>query len=149
MNIPYHEQETEYTCGSACMKMALDSLGIHKSERQLSRLMRTSKLRGTWHKAFPALAERYKLNYSVIRKAGISDIKRLSAEGYIIILAYYYPTEKVHHYAVFNKLVSSRILLIDPTAGPDHGYTIQKFIKLWKSSPEGDDEKRWLFALKN
>ena len=45
MAFPFHKQETNYTCGSAAMRMALESAGIKKSEKQVEKLLSTNKIR--------------------------------------------------------------------------------------------------------
>ena len=39
VQIPYYEQETNYTCGPACMRMVLASLGIKKSEKDIQQFL--------------------------------------------------------------------------------------------------------------
>ncbi|PIN94126.1 hypothetical protein COU56_03175, partial [Candidatus Pacearchaeota archaeon CG10_big_fil_rev_8_21_14_0_10_31_9] len=59
VQIPYYEQETNYTCGPACMRMVLGSLGIKKSEKQITKLIGTNKIRGTNHRDFLSVVEKY------------------------------------------------------------------------------------------
>jgi len=65
------------------MRMALESIGIKKGEKQLVKLLRTNKIRGTRISSFPQLAEKFKLNYTVKRNATIQDLKRYQKEGYV------------------------------------------------------------------
>ncbi|MBN2368173.1 C39 family peptidase, partial [Candidatus Woesearchaeota archaeon] len=39
--IPYHAQQTNYTCGTASMRMILEYFGIKKTEKQLARILHT------------------------------------------------------------------------------------------------------------
>ncbi|MDD5254255.1 MAG: C39 family peptidase [Candidatus Nanoarchaeia archaeon] len=148
---PYHKQETGYTCGAASMRMILEYLGIKKSERQIAKLLETNKVRGTWPKYFPELAERYKLDYIVERKATIKDIKHLLNEGYLVIICYFYEAGNVDHYSVVKKIDSKYIYFWDPdpNCGPEDKYSISYFEKIWKTDPRYQDkERRWIFAMK-
>lgn len=146
MAIPFYKQETKYTCGAAAMRMALEHVGINKSEKQLIRLLRTNKVIGTWSKAFPLLAEKYRLVYTVKRKSSIRDLKEYQKKGFAIIICYFYAPEKVGHFSVLKRIDKKFIYFLDPQFGPKHRYPLSYFKKIWKSSY--DKEKGWFFALK-
>ena len=148
MFFPFHKQETKYTCGSASMRMALESAGIKKSEKQVEKLLRTNKVRGTWHKDFSRLAEKYLLNYVTKRNSSINDLVEYQKKGFTIIICYFYPSEKVDHYSVLKKIDKHFIYFWDPWFGPEHKYSLKYFKTVWKSDPKYDNEKRWFFALK-
>lgn len=148
MKFPYYKQETKYTCGAAAMRMILECLGIKKTEKQIVKLLGTNQVRGTWNKDFPILVEKYKLNYTVRRKASIKDMKSCLKQGYYIIVCYFYPPEKVDHYSVVKKIDTKNIYFWDPWFGPNHSYSLKKFKTIWKCDKRFDNEKRWLFAVK-
>jgi len=145
---PYHKQETQYTCGAAATRMALEACGIKKTERQVAKLLYTNKIRGTWVKNFSPVAEQFMLNYIVKRNATINELRKAFAEGYTIVLAYLYPPEKVDHYSVVKKIDSGHIYFWDPWFGPEHKYTIKHFKKIWSSDPRFDNQKRWFMGMK-
>jgi predicted double-glycine peptidase len=149
--VPFFEQGTEYTCGPASMRMVLEFIGIKRTEKQLMKLLRTNKVRGTWLKFFPRLAERYKLNYVVKRNSSIRDVRRLLKKGYGIIVCYSpgrTPDYTVDHYSVVRRVDSKNIYLLDPWDGPKTTYSIQYFESIWRCDPTHEDEKKWLFAVK-
>ncbi len=146
MRIPYHHQERIYTCGAASLRMAFEALGIKKTEKQMARLLGTNKIKGTWEKDFPRLAERYKLKYSVEHNGSINDLKKLYKKGYILIVCFYDRKEREDHYAVVKKINSKEIHLLDPWNGPDKMYKISNFKKMWKTISEKD--LKWFIALK-
>lgn len=142
---PFYKQETKWTCSAAAMRMALEACGIRKSEKQVVRLLKTNKIRGTWHAEFPRLAEKYKLNYVVKRNSGIEDLKRLIKERYFIIVNYYYPPQNVDHYSVVKYIDSKNIYFLDPWYGKNHKYAIPEFRKLWHDT---EREKGWFIAIR-
>lgn len=151
MQIPFYKQETGYTCGAASMRMVLEYFGVKRSESQIAKLMKTNKVRGTWLRYFPRIAEKYKLNYVVKRNASIADLRRLHKKGYAIIVCYSpgrtddYTTD---HYSVVNSINAESIHLLDPYSGPKQKYSLTYFKKMWRCDPKHEDEKRWLFAVK-
>jgi len=128
------------------MRMALEACGIKKSERQVAKLLKASKNKGTWNKYFSIVAEKYKLNHATIRNANISDLIEYYGKKYIIIVNYQYK-EKTGHYAVLKKIDNKFIYFLDPFFGEHHKYPIAHFKKIWKSNPKGDNEKHWFFAV--
>jgi predicted double-glycine peptidase len=147
-NITFHKQETCYTCGAAAMRMALEACGVKRSEKQVVKLLATNKVRGSWHKNFPVVAERFLLDYVVRRNATIDDLKQLMKEGYVVVVCYFYPPEKVDHYSVIRSIGKDGVAFWDPWWGPEHKLPLPYFRENWKSDPRYDDEKGWLIALK-
>jgi ABC-type bacteriocin/lantibiotic exporter with double-glycine peptidase domain len=140
--IPYYKQETEYTCGAACTRMALASFGIKKSEKQIAKLLKTNKKIGTWHKNIAELAEKYKFNYFVERNGKINDIRKMQKRGWRIIVCYNY--EGVPHYAIVKKINWHSIYLLNPLSTKKERYLIPRFKKRWKDR----EEKQWFIAIK-
>jgi|SRR3989344_4164077 len=147
MHLPYFKQETSYTCGAAALRMVLASIGINKTEKQVSKILGTNERKGTLHNDFMKVAEHLKLSYVVGRKSSIKDLKKLQENNYRIIVNYLLPVTKVGHYAVVREVGSKYIHLLDPFIGPNQTYPISHFIKNWKSGFE-KDYSRWFFAIK-
>lgn len=146
--IKFHEQETKWTCGAACMKMILEACKIRKSEKLLVKLLSTNKVRGTWLRCFAQVAEKYKLNYIVQRDSTIRDLRDALENDYYILLAYYIPKEKIDHYAVVKKIDDEFIYFYDPYYGPKHKYKLTYFRKVWKTNPKHDTDKAWFIGVK-
>ncbi len=113
-DFPFHSQETSWTCGAAVMRMALEKLGIKKSERQIVRILKTNKIRGTWHREFPRVAEKLKFDYCVKRNATLEDLQEYQNQGYIVIVCYYLPREHVDHYSIVRCIDAEHISFYDP-----------------------------------
>lgn len=133
----YQHQNTDYTCGIACMQMLT---GI--SEQKLIKLMKPNKKTGTMNKAFPELAEKFRLNYIVERNSDWDILKNLHKHGYKLIVCYWIAEEKTGHYAVV-KSVGTGITLMDPYYGAHLKLSKKDFVKKWY----GTEEKRWLFGI--
>ncbi|MBU2615558.1 MAG: C39 family peptidase [Nanoarchaeota archaeon] len=144
----FYKQETNYTCGAASMRMALEFFGIKKSEKQLAKLLNTNKVRGTWHRDFPLVAEKFKLSYASIKNATMRDLEAYQRKGFVIILCYLSPDKKSDHYVVLKRIDEKHIHFWDPFYGEKHKYLIHYFKKIWRSDPKYENEGHWFFAMK-
>lgn len=147
MTIPYYQQTTEYTCGAVVMRMTLGAFGIHKTERQMERLLGTSRRYGTPNRAFPAFAERLGFSYVVLRHATVNDLRTLLKQKFIVNVMYIDPTEKLPHHSLVKRISASRISLLDPKFGPDQSYSLPEFQTCWYEYPK-DSERGWVFGMK-
>lgn len=142
--VPYYKQETIYTCGAACMRMILGSIGINKSEKQVAKMLKTNKMIGTWHKNIPELAERYKFDYMIFREASWLDLVFYHNTGWKIIVCFI-NRENIPHYCVVKKINWHSIYFLDPYFGPKERYFIHDFKKRWHDT----EDKRWFMAIKS
>lgn len=142
--IPYYKQETSYTCGPAALRMALAGLGIRRSEKAAAKLLTTNVRVGTRHLAFPAAAERLKLQYSVQRHAEIAYMRRALRDGYIVITCF---APKHGHYVVVTRVTKTAITFLDPIDGPNRMLPIADFTPIWHGT-YGDNEHGWFFGVK-
>ncbi|MBI2668105.1 C39 family peptidase [Candidatus Woesearchaeota archaeon] len=148
MTFQFYKQETKYTCGAAAMRMALEFFGIRRSEKQLAKLLGTNKVSGTWYKDLGAVAEKFELNYISMRNSTFKDLKEYQKKGFIIIILYFSPKNKIAHLSVLRKIDSKNIYFWDPWFGPEHKYGLKYFEKIWRCDPRYGSEKRWFFAMK-
>jgi ABC-type bacteriocin/lantibiotic exporter with double-glycine peptidase domain len=143
MAVPHHYQETIWTCGPASMRMVLEYFGIKKSEYKLVKWMRANKIIGTRVKAFPKIAERFGLNYVIMRNATIDDLRRYYKQGFKIIILFFEREEKDSHYAVIKSITKKYITFLDPSYGPEHVYKLKTFARYWY----GKEDWHWFFGV--
>jgi len=148
VKFPFYKQETNYTCGAASMRMALEFCGIKKSEKQVAKLLGTNKVRGTWHKDFPIVAETFKLSYVSMKNATIRGLEEYQKKGFAIVICYFYPPKKIDHYSILKKIDKEYIYFLDPFFGKNHKYPIKHFKKIWRSDSKYENERHWFFAMK-
>ncbi|HJX05224.1 MAG TPA: C39 family peptidase [Candidatus Nanoarchaeia archaeon] len=147
MNVPYHKQQKFNTCGPAALRMALEALGIMKSEQELAKILKTNIFQGTLHKNLIKAAWLYDLRYVSFSNASIKDLKDFQAKGYVIIVSYR-PPEDFYHYAVLKAVDDKYIYLYDPWYGPFTRWRQDDFLNRWKSNPLFEKKKRWIIAMK-
>ena len=148
MHIPYYKQKFAYTCGPAVMRMVLEALGISRTEEQLAQMLHTSMRIGTPNRMFSRVFERFKFSYTVGRHGRTHNLIDLLRKKHLIIVCYFYPPEKVGHFAVVKKIANRKIYLLDPAAGPEVTYRTYEFARLWNKTGMFDREKGWLIAVK-
>ncbi len=146
--IKFSEQETEYTCGPACMRMILSSLNLNKSEKQLVKELRTNKVSGTKHKNLFRFAKKKKWSYVIGNNAYLDELKNLMKKDYFIIVDYYIPSQKTNHYSIIKKITKERIYLIDPYFGVGTSYSLSYFDKIWNHISKYEKERSWFIAIK-
>ena len=59
---PYHPQETEYSCGAACLRMVLQHLGVVRTEAEL-RALTDSEFGGNFHLDTAVEAPQFELEH--------------------------------------------------------------------------------------
>ena len=144
--IPFYGQQTEWTCGAACVRMVFAFFGIKKSENAWVRELKTKRDKsGTLHKNIVVVAEKYKRTYIVARNARIADLRSVIKQGYLVIVGYWLVEHNCAHYAVVRKIDGKKVHLLDPWYGPRQAYSPAAFKKVWR---DGEGEKGWFVGIK-
>ena len=144
--IQYFKQEKPWTCGPACMRMVLGFFGIKKSEAVLAKLLARVGEPGTPNRALVELAEKLKLDYVVQRNASLIDLKRVIADGFVVVVGYFDQIEHVGHFAVVKSLSKKKIVLLDPWYGAKCAFSNGDFVRTWRSG--FDNDVRWFIGIR-
>ena len=150
----YSQQKTKYTCGAACLRMFLKSIGLKKTEYQLAKLLRTNKVSGVKNKAFYKFAIKYNFSYVIANDATVTDLKRMLAKKYFVIVSYFSPAENdketsYHHYSVIWKISKTKVYFLDPWFGPEFSIDKDVFKELWDIPRKPTKEANWFIAIKS
>jgi len=146
--LPYFPQETEYSCGAACMRMAMAAQGRLLSEEELCAELKTNSEYGTLFKDMLDFLERQKISYQCQQRASFRDLKRLLSEGWQIILSYRPKSDAFDHFSVVHRISRDRIYLYDPGYGKGISYSLRHFTRLWKTTNQPDISVRWYLSIK-
>lgn len=144
MKIPIFKQETEYTCGPACMKMILASLNVEKSENTLSKMMNTNREYGTLHKDMIRATKKLGLTCLEFKFGKVSQIKKFLKEEWYIIVCHRDDVDD-GHYSVVSNVSFFKIKLIDPYDAKIKIMGIKSFEKKWYDT---EDNSPWFVAIK-
>lgn len=145
----HFKQQTDYTCGPACMRIILASAGIKKSEQWLARFMKTDKRIGTKTDYFPKVADFFHLKHYTKYGVGLTGITKALKNGHTVITLMYVPAFKTAHYSMAKKINRDYVYLHDPWFGPYRRLDKNTFIKNWHDNTHRKTKTRWLFAIKN
>ncbi len=151
MEIAHHTQLTDYTCGPAAMKMALDGLvGLRLPEAELASAMGTREDIGTRQRMMYRFADELGLiAYVKHTDTTLGDIREAMATGHIVIVCYWLAMEDTDHYAVVAGIKSDRIILNDPWAGPETTLALDEFDAHWLGDDAVEGRRdRWMLAIK-
>lgn len=133
INLKYHLQHTDYSCGPSCLKMVFDHLGKDYSEEKLISLCHTSKKTGTSHEHLIDEIKKEGFEYYIKTKGRLQDLIESIESGYLAIINYLDPFSKEGHYAVVTGYTNDRteIILADPCNGNDYTIPWTVLRKMW------------------
>lgn len=137
----YFKQETDYTCGPACVRMMLSNFGIESFESELEYFLETKPNCGTHYDQFDKVVDKYNLqkqqgeaSYSGgATLEQLKQLQKLTEDGWICILAY---SLDVPHYSIFTEFNGNHVFLMDPFRGQRVSEQARKFLKHWKVVPK-------------
>ncbi|MDP3882300.1 MAG: cysteine peptidase family C39 domain-containing protein [Nanoarchaeota archaeon] len=142
--IKYYQQEEDWSCGPAVVRMVLSSFKIKKSEAEISKTLGSNKEIGTPNKRLVDYFKDNNFSFIAEENAKINDLRRFFSDKFNIIVNYYCASEKEGHFAIVKSLDKKRIYLYDPAMGEDHSYSLKYFNKIWYGK---SGEKKWLLAV--
>jgi ABC-type bacteriocin/lantibiotic exporter with double-glycine peptidase domain len=150
MKVQHYKQEKEYTCGPATMRMVLKSFGITRSEKQLSKILKTEKRQWTPFKDLAIVPKKFNLKYVEKENSSISELRKLMEQKYKIIVCHLDLQDHIRlgHYSVVKKIDKNKIYFLDPYYGPNQKFSINYFRKIWKSTDKQNRTNKWFIAVK-
>ena len=138
ISVPYFRQETNYTCGPACLRMILSFHGINQTEDDLVTLSNCTT-KGTYIKKLTSAANHFNIHANYTKNSNLSHIKQEINTGRPIIVLikpkYIYEDNKQNHshYIVIMDIKNDKIIYNDP--GIRNGKLLyceeEAFIKGW------------------
>jgi ABC-type bacteriocin/lantibiotic exporter with double-glycine peptidase domain len=134
---PLFDQETDYSCVPACLRMVLASMGILKTEQELRDLCDCTTLEGTT--ALKAINAARTLDFTRSRKHNLTfdDLKAefergLNPIAFIEVrLSPELPSQK--HAVVITAISIANIYVIDPARG-EIAYSLDEFLREWNAT---------------
>ena len=136
------KQKNDWTCGPAVARIFLHSRGKQIGLKEIIRALRTTR-EGTSNANLVRFIRRHSLYYIEKQKATLRDLKSQS-KNKIVIVSYWIPRSKVHHYSIVKKVGKRRIYFHDTWYGSKHNYSVDYFLKNWRD----EEAVRWMLAVK-
>ena len=124
-------QEDYYTCGCACFRTALNSLGMKDvDELILKTMMGTTYQSGTHYDLMIEAASKFNLQVKSGHKGNFKELDNLLDDGWVVIICY---TTSGPHYSVYMGNNKNHLFLYDPDVDKKTSYPMKKFIRNnWK-----------------
>jgi ABC-type bacteriocin/lantibiotic exporter with double-glycine peptidase domain len=133
---PLYPQETEFTCGAACLRSVLHlRRGKQFSEEQLAYLLETYTYGYTKIVNLQHALHLFKMHSRLSSNLTFDDLRGFQATGETLILGVMLDNEA--HYAVMKSISKDEIVLMDPWVARGGGYQVLS---------RADFERRWFFT---
>ncbi|MCZ7403913.1 MAG: C39 family peptidase [Candidatus Methanoperedens sp.] len=139
IKVPYFKQESWYTCGPACLRMVLASLGFLRTEAEVETACSTTEL-GTTAMQLSTAAQKFGLNASSTKNANIDDLKHKIIKGKPLIVlidpSYLYGgISGFGHFIVIVGITAKEIVYHDPDVpnGESMHCNIEVFSMAWNA----------------
>lgn len=148
VSIPFHRQDTNYTCGPAAAQMLIHHFnGVYPSEEALARRMHTkSAVKGesTKHAGLIRALRAAGLYVYVDNNSSLKMVEVLLTIELPVLVHYLEPEAELGHYAVIVGTSKERIYLNDPWYGNGFSLSREEFLLRWRG--ELNTSSRWLLA---
>ena len=131
MKVPYYRQSTDYNCAPATLKMALEYVGINKSEKELAKELKTTPEEGTDYRNIINFVKKSGLFFYEKSNSTLEELENLIRNNYPVIVSFVEPIHEEDHFALVVGIEDCEVILNDPWNG--EGFKILK----------GDFEERW------
>ncbi len=147
LEVPFFKQDTDHTCGPACLQMVLAFFGRRRGERELAEELSSSHEVGTRHGPLIEAARREGLYCYVNNDSSLDELKHFLSLGLPAIVHFTEPAGEEDHYAVLVGFEDGHVVLNDPWNGPAFRMREADFLTRWHGSREGSGYERWAMVL--
>lgn len=117
-------------CGPACVKMILDYHGITASEREIAKIAKASRRKGTSAQDLERAAKHYGCDAFIQDTSTIADIRRYVRKEKIPVIVDFFEGDD-GHYSVVIGIDKENIYLQNPAMGRYHAMALQSFRRVW------------------
>ena len=124
-----HKQKYDFSCGPACLKMALEYYGIFKPEDYLIKLSGCSKVLGIKASKLLKAAKKLGLDGFIKDNSNIKDVRVNLDKNKIVIVEWFYEDDS--HFSIVRKIEENRIYLYDTYTGKILVKDINIFKRIW------------------
>ena len=131
LTVPFHKQQTDYTCGPASLRMVLEYFGRSVTEEELSPLLGTNDVMGTERDRMSEIIKTHELVPYERTDATLDDVKHLLSHAMPVIVRFLEQEQNSDHYGVVTGLNDTHITINDPWSGANVIHEIGIFLMRW------------------
>jgi predicted double-glycine peptidase len=147
--VPPVVQETDYTCGPACLRAVLRHFGITRAESTLARELNCTPADGTLPRDIIRVAREYGFTALSFEKMGQRRLSKAVKAGHPVIIAIqawadrsrpnYATTDDNGHYVVVVGADRKGVRILDPVPGTEMNMSWKTLRQRWHDQ-DGEDE---------
>ena len=145
--LPYYHQETDFSCGPACVQMVLEFFGVKKREEELRQQMNARPRIGTSHQSLIRALRTHGLICRARSDASLRDLDSALGKDHPAIINFIDPSTNEGHYAVMTATTKTAIITHDPWNGPNTTYERKSFVQRWHNSTSRSQQ--WMLEVWN
>jgi ABC-type bacteriocin/lantibiotic exporter with double-glycine peptidase domain len=129
------QQETDYTCLPACIRIVLDFWGVSRTEQEIAQVCRAN-VAGTLLRE--AIAGVQQLGFHALRldNGTFDDLTGYLSQGLPVIVglaaAVLYPQGSGGHAVVVCGMEQNEVLYVDPISGTEERLDTARFMRAWR-----------------
>lgn len=143
---PMHRQETNYTCGVACLRFLLAHNGVERDEASLARRCKSHPIRGTDPAPMARVAREEGFKVSAHARMSLPDLRRHTAAGRPVMVLI---QDNGGHYVVVVGASRKTIKIADPSGGRFKSVPAKEFMASWYDFwPDGRLYPRWGMVIR-
>lgn len=131
ISLPRYKQETDYTCGAACMRILLEGQGVILPEKTLAKEALASKESGIDAVMLPRVLKKHGFPSRLTRRMSERELQKLLSKEIPVIVNYVMPKERVGHYSIAVGATKTAIEILDTDLGTIISMPWTVFKKLW------------------
>lgn len=124
----FFRQETYYTCGCACFRMALShfKLNVPRESNLAKQMHTTPENTGTSYEDMIRIGMEYGLEIQSGQDGDLKQLDNLIKDGWVVVLGI---SLSVPHFVVYLENNGNHIFLNDPFRGERSNFELKKFLK--------------------
>lgn len=120
-------------CGPAFLKMVFDYYGVLISEKEIAKIARATKEKGTSKEGLIKAAKHFGFEVFSKEKSTFKDIRYFVKRKIPVIVDWFFEDEG--HYSVVVDIDKKNIVLMDPALKGKRKIPLEKFFRVWFDFP--------------
>lgn len=148
LKVPYFKQDTDYSCGPACLQMVFAYYHKRASEVSLIQQLRTNGKIGTTPGWMISIVRKYGFYAYVSNDSSFEEIRYFLDIGKPVVVYFVEPVTHDDHYAVVVGMENGNIILNDPMNGKQYTITKKSFDRCWHGEKKYQKNlRRWILVI--
>jgi len=145
LDVPFHRQKTDYTCGPAALQMVFGYFKDFISQEELAQKAKTDKENGTTNQHMIETVRKNGFFCYVNDNSTLNEIKHFIELGLPVIVNYIEPSDNEGHFAVVSGCTRRNLILNDPWNGKGFVLKQSDFMERWRN--QSGTHPQWIMVV--